>query len=107
MSDRVVIPKENLTAFERWELASFDTHAGGKHQGGAKKPASAALPVAWPGSGPSGAVGGAPSATPTPSFAPSTHRLSDQNTRRPARLSGRRAAQGSGSADRGDAQDTD
>lgn len=33
----VIIPKEQLTAFERWELASFDPHSGGKHQGGAKK----------------------------------------------------------------------
>jgi len=29
----VVIPKEQLTAFERWELASFDSHSGGIHQG--------------------------------------------------------------------------
>jgi len=27
-----VIPKEQLTAFERWELASFDPHPGDKHQ---------------------------------------------------------------------------
>lgn len=28
----VIIPKEQLTAFERWELASFDAHSGGKQQ---------------------------------------------------------------------------
>ncbi len=28
-----VIPKEQLTAFERWELASFDSHSGGNIQG--------------------------------------------------------------------------
>lgn len=34
----VIIPKEQMTAFERWELASFDTHShGGRHQGGAAK----------------------------------------------------------------------
>ncbi len=33
----VIIPKEQLTAFERWELASFDPHSGGKHQGSTKK----------------------------------------------------------------------
>jgi flagellar assembly protein FliH len=27
-----IIPREKLTAYERWELASFDTHSGGKHQ---------------------------------------------------------------------------
>lgn len=27
-----VIPREQLTAYERWELASFDAHSGGKHQ---------------------------------------------------------------------------
>lgn len=32
----VVIPKEQLTAFERWELASFDQHSGGSHPGGTK-----------------------------------------------------------------------
>lgn len=32
-----IIPKEQLTAFERWELASFDPHSGGKHQGSTKK----------------------------------------------------------------------
>ncbi|OGT03607.1 MAG: hypothetical protein A2143_12820 [Gallionellales bacterium RBG_16_57_15] len=26
------IPREQLTAYERWELASFDAHPGGKHQ---------------------------------------------------------------------------
>jgi len=31
----VVIPKEQLTAFERWELASFDPHSGGKRPGNA------------------------------------------------------------------------
>jgi len=31
----VIITKEQLTAFERWELASFDPHPGGKHQGSA------------------------------------------------------------------------
>ena len=31
----VIITKEQLTAFERWELASFDPHPGGKHQGNA------------------------------------------------------------------------
>lgn len=36
--DSVVIPKEQLTAFERWELASFDSHSGGMHRGGAKRP---------------------------------------------------------------------
>lgn len=35
----VIIPKEQLTAFERWELASFDQNSGGTHQGGAKKSA--------------------------------------------------------------------
>ncbi|BBI98777.1 flagellar assembly protein H [Ferrigenium kumadai] len=30
MSNSVIIPKEQLTAFERWELASFDPHAGHK-----------------------------------------------------------------------------
>jgi len=29
-----IITKEELTAFERWELASFDAHAGGKHRSG-------------------------------------------------------------------------
>ncbi|WP_435628398.1 flagellar assembly protein FliH [Candidatus Ferrigenium straubiae] len=28
----VIIPKEQLTAFERWELASFDPHPGDRHQ---------------------------------------------------------------------------
>lgn len=28
----IVIPKEQLTAFERWELASFDPHSGGLYQ---------------------------------------------------------------------------
>lgn len=28
----VIIPKEQLTAFERWELASFDPHPGDKRQ---------------------------------------------------------------------------
>lgn len=32
----IVIPKEQLTAFERWELASFDPHSGGRH-GSAQK----------------------------------------------------------------------
>jgi len=31
-----VIPKEQLTAFERWELASFDPYSTGKHQNGQK-----------------------------------------------------------------------
>lgn len=31
----VIIPKEQLTAFERWELASFDPHSGGRRQGNA------------------------------------------------------------------------
>src|SRR5574340_67499 len=31
----VIITKEQLTAFERWELASFDPHSGGKRQGNA------------------------------------------------------------------------
>ena len=31
----VIIPKEQLTAFERWELASFDPHPLGKHQNSA------------------------------------------------------------------------
>lgn len=31
----VIIAKEQLTAFERWELASFDTLPGGKRQGNA------------------------------------------------------------------------
>jgi flagellar assembly protein FliH len=30
MSSSVIIPKEQLTAFERWELASFDTPVGDK-----------------------------------------------------------------------------
>lgn len=42
MSDNAVIPKEQLTAFERWELASFDSHAGGKQMGGARNNALAA-----------------------------------------------------------------
>ncbi len=29
----IIIPKEQLTAFERWELASFDPHPGGKRPG--------------------------------------------------------------------------
>ncbi|MBI5626194.1 MAG: flagellar assembly protein FliH [Nitrosomonadales bacterium] len=33
----VVIPKEQQTAFERWELASFDPHSGGMHQDSTKK----------------------------------------------------------------------
>ena len=32
---RMIIAKEQLTAFERWELASFDQHSGGKQQGSA------------------------------------------------------------------------
>jgi len=32
-----VIPKEQLTAFERWELASFDTRSGGKIQSTSKR----------------------------------------------------------------------
>lgn len=31
----VIIPKEQLTAFERWELAPFDQHSGGKRPGNA------------------------------------------------------------------------
>ena len=31
----VIIGKEQLTAFERWELASFDAHSGGKQQSNA------------------------------------------------------------------------
>jgi len=31
----VIITKEQLTAFERWELASFDSHPGGKRHGSA------------------------------------------------------------------------
>jgi flagellar assembly protein FliH len=31
----VIITKEELTAYERWELASFEPHSGGKHQGNA------------------------------------------------------------------------
>ncbi len=43
MSNSVIIPKEQLTAFERWELASFDAHPGGKtQQGSAAKSASLA-----------------------------------------------------------------
>jgi len=40
----IVIPKEQMTAFERWELASFDSHSGGICQGGATntKPSSVA-----------------------------------------------------------------
>lgn len=41
--DGVVIPKEQLTAFERWELASFDLHADGRHQGATKKTAAPAI----------------------------------------------------------------
>lgn len=33
----IVIPKEQLTAFERWELASFDPHSGGLYQSPAQK----------------------------------------------------------------------
>ncbi|OGS90552.1 MAG: hypothetical protein A2Z95_00065 [Gallionellales bacterium GWA2_60_18] len=36
----IVIPKEQLTAFERWELASFDPHSGGIHQSPAQKSAA-------------------------------------------------------------------
>ncbi len=32
----VIIPKEQLTAFERWELASFEPHSGVSHQSGQK-----------------------------------------------------------------------
>lgn len=32
----IIIPKEQLTAFERWELASFNPHFGNKHQGSTK-----------------------------------------------------------------------
>ncbi len=35
----VVISKEQLTAFERWELASFDPHPGGKLQSNAQNTA--------------------------------------------------------------------
>jgi len=35
----VIIPKEQLTAFERWELASFDPHSGNTNQGSARKSA--------------------------------------------------------------------
>ena len=38
----IVIPKEQLTAFERWELASFDSHPGGIHPGDTKKSTSLA-----------------------------------------------------------------
>ena len=38
----VITPKEQLTAYERWELASFDSHSGGINQGGAKKNAGLA-----------------------------------------------------------------
>lgn len=38
-----IIHKEQLTAFERWELASFDSHSGGKIHGSAKS--TAALPT--------------------------------------------------------------
>jgi flagellar assembly protein FliH len=33
----IVIPKEQMTAFERWELASFDPHSGGIYQTPAQK----------------------------------------------------------------------
>lgn len=33
----IVIPKEQLTPFERWELASFDSHSGKSIQGTAQK----------------------------------------------------------------------
>lgn len=36
----VAIPKEQLTAFERWELASFDTHSNEKHPADTKAPAA-------------------------------------------------------------------
>ena len=36
----VVIPKEQLTAFERWELASFDQHSIGNYPGSTNKGAS-------------------------------------------------------------------
>lgn len=39
MSDSVVIPKEKLTAFERWELASLDPHPDVKQPGGKKSAA--------------------------------------------------------------------
>jgi len=32
-----IIQKEQLTAYERWELASFDSHPGGTHQDVTKK----------------------------------------------------------------------
>ncbi|MDP1996715.1 MAG: flagellar assembly protein FliH [Gallionella sp.] len=32
MSNSVIISKEQMTAFERWELASFDSHSGGIRQ---------------------------------------------------------------------------
>ena len=37
-----IIPKEQLTAFERWELASFDSHSGDINQGSARKNAGLA-----------------------------------------------------------------
>jgi flagellar assembly protein FliH len=37
MSNSVIIPKEQLTAFERWELASFDPHSSSIRQGSTKK----------------------------------------------------------------------
>src|SRR5512146_538884 len=42
MSNSVIIPKEQLTAFERWELASFDTQVVNKH---AEVEQAAALPT--------------------------------------------------------------
>jgi flagellar assembly protein FliH len=36
----IVIPKEQLTAFERWELASFDPHSDGLYQSPAQRSAA-------------------------------------------------------------------
>lgn len=46
MSNSIIIPKEQLTAFERWELASFDAHPGSKPQQGSAAKSAALATVA-------------------------------------------------------------
>jgi flagellar assembly protein FliH len=41
-----IIPKENLTAFQRWELGSFDQGKAPAAKGGRNKAAAASLPTA-------------------------------------------------------------
>lgn len=40
LMSNAISQKEHLTAYERWELASFDSHPGGTRQEGAKKSTS-------------------------------------------------------------------